>query len=59
MKQNSNNVKRARLNARGFEQVDGEYYNADDIAAPVVSYLTIRICFILLAMTNVTPTFWM
>jgi Reverse transcriptase (RNA-dependent DNA polymerase) len=52
MKQKSNNVKRARLNARGYEQVDGEHYDAYDIAAPVVSNLTIRICFILLAMTN-------
>jgi hypothetical protein len=52
MKQKSNNVRRARLNARGFEQVDGKHYDATDIAAPVVSNLTIRICFILLAMTG-------
>jgi Reverse transcriptase (RNA-dependent DNA polymerase) len=52
MKQKSNNVKRARLNSRGFEQIDGKHYDANDIAAPVVSNLTIRICFILLAMTN-------
>jgi hypothetical protein len=52
MKQKSNNIKRARLNARGFEQVDGKHYDATNIAAPVVNNLTIRTCFILLAMTG-------
>jgi hypothetical protein len=51
MKQKADGTKRARLNARGYEQVDGEHFKADDIAAPVVNTMTIRICFVLLAMT--------
>ena len=43
MKQKANGVKRARMNARGFEQVDGEHYDADSISSPVVNALTIQI----------------
>ena len=35
MKKKSNGVFRARINAQGFEQVDGEHYESHDIAAPV------------------------
>jgi Reverse transcriptase (RNA-dependent DNA polymerase) len=52
MKQKSNKEKRARLNARGYEQLDVEHCDAHDIAAPVVRNLTIRICFVLPAMTT-------
>jgi hypothetical protein len=38
--------------ARGFEQVDGQHYESNDIAAPVASNLAIRICFVLLPMTE-------
>ena len=43
MKQKANGVKRARMNARGFEQVDGEHYDADSISSPVVNALTIQV----------------
>jgi hypothetical protein len=52
MKQKPDGTKRCRLNTRGFEQVDGQHCESNDIAAPVVSNLTIRICFALLAMTG-------
>jgi hypothetical protein len=37
MKKKSNGVFRARVTARGYEQIDGEHFDANDIAAPVVS----------------------
>ena len=43
MKQKANGTKHARLNARGYEQVDGEHYNEDSKAAPVVCEATIHI----------------
>jgi hypothetical protein len=50
MKKKANGTFRARLNARGFEQIDGEHFDADDKAAPVVSEITIRIIFVILIM---------
>ena len=41
MKKKSNGVKRARLNGRGYEQVDGEHYDASSIASPVTNDVTI------------------
>ena len=43
MKKKANGVYRARVTARGFEQIDGEHYDEDDKAAPVVSDITIRV----------------
>ena len=52
MKQKANGTKRARVNARGFEQIDGEHYDEDDKAAPVTSDVTIRIVFVLMIMAG-------
>jgi hypothetical protein len=41
---------RARLNARGFEQVDGEHYDSADKAVPVVSEMTIRVVLTMIIM---------
>lgn len=41
---------RARLVARGFEQIDGMHYDSTSIAAPVTSWTTIRIVMILTLM---------
>jgi hypothetical protein len=43
---------RARLNARGYEQVDGEHYDEDSKFAPVVSGATIHIFLILMIMAG-------
>ncbi len=48
MKKKSNGTYRARLNARGFEQVPHEHYDPNTIASPVVSFITICIVFILM-----------
>ena len=52
MKKKSNGTFRARLNARGFEQVDGIHYDEDTKASPVVSDTTIRIVLILAIMAK-------
>jgi hypothetical protein len=51
MKRKANGVLRARVNARGFEQINGEHYDEEDKAAPVVHDITIRIvlCLIIMA----------
>jgi Reverse transcriptase (RNA-dependent DNA polymerase) len=48
MKKKANGTFRARLNARGFEQVPGIHYDPKTLAAPVVAMLTIRIVFIIM-----------
>ena len=50
MKQKANGTKRGRLNARGYEQIEGTHYVADSIAAPVTTPTTIRAVLTLLAM---------
>jgi hypothetical protein len=45
-------VHRARLNAPGYEQVDGKYYDEDSKFTPVVSDATIHIILILLIMAG-------
>ena len=42
MKIKSNGKLRGRLNARGYEQRDGEHYYSDSIAAPFTNANTIR-----------------
>ena len=54
MKKKANGTYRARLNARGYEQVEGEHYNRYDIAAPVTSDVTIRIVMTLMLMAGWT-----
>ena len=48
MKKKTNGKLRGRLNARGYEQVDGEHYHAENIAAPVTNENTVRIVMTLL-----------
>eukprot|EP00957_Ditylum_brightwellii_P198186 15100927-Ditylum_brightwellii.AAC.1 len=48
MKPKPNGVKHARLNACGFEQVDGLHYDGQDLSAPVVNDMTIRIVFVMI-----------
>jgi hypothetical protein len=50
MKKKSNGVYRARLNARGYEQVDGVHYDSHNISAPVTNDVTIRIVMVLMIM---------
>ena len=52
MKKKSNGKFRARLNARGYEQIDGIHYDEDTKAAPVTNETTIKIILILMAMTG-------
>jgi hypothetical protein len=52
MKKKANGTYRARLNARGYEQVAGRHYDENSIAAPVTSDTTIRIVLTLLLMAG-------
>lgn len=45
-------IKRARINARGFEQQKGIHYNETGISSPVVNEASIFIILILIAMTG-------
>jgi hypothetical protein len=54
MKKKSNGRYRARINARGFEQVDSEHYDIDTKSSPVTSLVTIRIVMTLIVMTSWT-----
>jgi len=48
MKKKSNGTYRARMNARGFRQIDGEHYESHQKAAPVANDITIRIVLVLM-----------
>ena len=50
MKKKTNGKFRGRLNARGYEQIDGKHYHAQNIAAPVTNANTVRIVVTLLCM---------
>lgn len=50
IKLKASGVIRARMVARGFEQIDGMHYDSTSIAAPVTSWVTIRIVMILTLM---------
>jgi hypothetical protein len=52
MKKKANGTYRARLNARGYEQVDGVHYESHNISAPVTNDVTIRIVLVLLIMAG-------
>jgi hypothetical protein len=52
MKKKSNGTYRARINARGFEQVDGEHCDMDTKSSPVTCIVTIRIAMTLIVMTS-------
>jgi hypothetical protein len=48
MKKKSNGTYRSRLNARGYEQVDGIHYDSSNISSPVTNDATIRIIMVLM-----------
>jgi hypothetical protein len=50
MKKKSNGIYRARVNARGFEQIDGEHCNLDTKLSPVTCIVTIIIVMTLIVM---------
>ncbi len=50
MKKKTNGKCHGRLNARGYEQLEGIHYHSNSIAAPVTNPNTIRIAWTLLAM---------
>ena len=52
MKKKANGKFRARVNARGYEQIDGVHYDEDTKSAPVTNDHTIRIVLILLCMAG-------
>jgi hypothetical protein len=52
MKKKSNGTFRARVNGRGYEQVDGEHYDEDSIASPTVNITSFRIVLVLMLMMN-------
>jgi hypothetical protein len=51
-KKKSNGMYRAGINARGFEQVDGEHYDINTKSSPGTSLVTIRIVMMLIVMTS-------
>ena len=52
MKKKANGTYRARLNARGFEQVDGKHYDKTQISSPVVNEITVRMILTLICMAH-------
>ena len=50
MKQKANGTKRARINARGYEQKEGEHYASDGTSSPVVNEASIFIILILMVL---------
>lgn len=55
MKRKANGTFRARITAKGYEQVDGVHYDADNIASPVVDDLTIMIVLVLTILGGWAP----
>jgi hypothetical protein len=49
-KHKANGSRRGRLNARGYEQLEGEHFMADSVSSPVTNPATIRILILLLCM---------
>jgi hypothetical protein len=52
MKKKASGTFRARLNARGFEQIPGVHYDKTQISSPVVNEITIRMVLILICMAR-------
>ena len=52
MKKKSNGKLRGRINARGFEQKDGEHYDSTSIASPVANDVTIRVVLVLMLLAR-------
>ena len=51
MKKKANGTFRARLNARGFEEIDGVHYDGASVAAPVTNELSVRMMIVLMLMS--------
>ena len=49
MKKKANGVFWARIAARGFEQIPGKHFDANSLAAPVVTNIAIRLVLTLIA----------
>jgi hypothetical protein len=54
MRKKADGTCRARLTARGYEQIDGLHFDSTDTSAPVVNDTTIRIVFVLMIMAGWT-----
>ena len=54
MKRKASGKFRARINARGYEQIDGIHYSSDNTAAPVTNDTTIKVVLVLVAMAGWT-----
>ena len=52
MKLKADGTKRARLNARGYEQVPGEHYDENGISSPVVNEASIFLILIIMLMAG-------
>ena len=52
LKKKSNGKKKARLNARGFKQIDGKHFDSSNISSPTVSEVSIRVILTLALMAN-------
>ena len=48
----SNGVKRARINGRGYEQIDGIHYDSSSIHSPVTNDISVRIVLVLALMAG-------
>ena len=59
MKKKSNGKFRARLNACGYEHVDGEHYDKNTKSALVTNEMTIHIVLILMIMAGWYAEVWM
>ena len=51
-KKKSNGVFRARLNLRGFKQVDGEHFDSHSVSSPVANIITIHLVLALMAIVS-------
>ena len=52
MKMKSNGKRRARVNMRGYEQVDGDHYDSASISSPVTNDVSVRVLLVLMLMAN-------
>ena len=52
MKKNSNGKFRARINMRGYEQIDGDHYDSAPISSPVTNDVRVRVLLVLMIMEN-------
>ena len=52
MKKKSNGTYRARINGRGYEQIEGQHYDGSSIHAPVTNDCSVRIIMVLALMAS-------